>query len=343
MKLTGKDGVLRIFDSSLNLHGAAPRADATVDIVKWDGVTTYTNITSDVDTDDGDAASAFLTDNNDGVFIGSDMSFAMIQYLKDAGTNYAAASGVLLAYYFDGTDFSNAVVISDGTESGGNCFAQDGYISFTPPEGWALGANIVNAGLDADKYYIKLMTTESPTTDPDADVLCPVDAQFFEVVFANMDFSGPLGRARQEEMLILNRGKADANMHFVKGPDSPIYEPLPISFSLALDDTVNKNDIQPALVCGNPGSTYWTSTGTTAKGTTKNDGTNYNPAFADSNKKAVNIQILFGTMGIGWAFYEVYFPEEQITIAESESDVILAAAGGCYGLIEIIHGFGVRY
>jgi hypothetical protein len=343
MKLTGKDGVLRIFDSSLNLHGASPRADGTVDIVKWDGAAVWTNITSDVEADDANFESAFLTDNDDAVFVGSDKSFAMIDYLKDAGANYAAASGALLAYYFDGSDFSNAVTVSDGTASGGNCFAQDGQISFSPPEGWALGANIVNAGLDADKYYIKLMTTDSPSTDPDADVLCPVDAQFFEVIFANMDFTGPIGRPRQEEILALNRGKADSNMHYIKGPDSPLYEPLPISFSLALDDTVNKNDIQPALACGNPGSTYWTATGTTAKGTTKNDGTNNNPAFADSNKKAVNIQILFGTMGYGWAYYEVYSPEDQITFAESESDVILSVAGGCFGLIEMIYGFGVRY
>lgn len=341
--LTGMDGVLRIYDSSAILLGTAPRDDATVDIVKWDGSTTWVNITTDVEADDANIASTFLTDNDDAVFIGADKSFAMIQFLKGGGTNYAAASGVLKAYYFDGSDFSNSVTVVDGTASGGNCFGQDGYITFAVPEGWAVGADTVNASLDADKYYIKLMTTTSPTTDPDADILCPVDGQYLEIAFAKMDFTGPLGRALTEEILVLNRNKTDSNMHYIEGSDNKIYDPLPISFSAALDDTLNKNDIQIALACGDPDSARWTATGTSSKGDTKNDGTNANPAFADSSKKAVNVQILFGTMGVGWAFYEVFFPEDQATFAESDTDIPITPNGGVYGVVELIHGFGVRY
>lgn len=345
MKLTGKDGVLRVFDSSINILGTAPRADATVDIVTWDGAITWANVTSNVTADDINYANDFIVDSTGAVFIGSTVAFAMIQFLKGGGVDYAAGTGALLMFYFDGTNFSKSITIFlDGTASGGNCFAQDGYIGFKIPADWALGAaTAVSANLDDNKYYVKLMTTSSGTTDPDADILCPVDAQFFEVAFSNMDFNGPIGRKRQEEILILNRSRADANMHFIKGPDSPLYEPLPISLSCALDDTLNKNDIQIAMACGNPDSTYWTATGTTAKGTTQNDGSNNNPAFADSNKKAVNIQILFGTMGIGWAYYETYFPEDQITITEGENEVNLTANGGVFGIIEMIHGFGVRY
>ena len=342
-KLTGMDGVLRIYDSSAILLGTAPRDDATVDVVKWDGVTTWANITTDVEADDANIATAFLTDNDDAIFIGADKSFAMIQFLKGGGTNYAAVSGALKAYYFDGTDFSNSVTVVDGTASGGDCFAQDGYITFEIPEAWALGANAVNANLDVDKYYIKLMTTTSPTTDPDADILCPVDGQYFEVAFANMDFTGPLGRALTEEILVLNRNKADSNMHYIEGPDNKIYDPLPLSFGAALDDTLNKNDIQIALACGDPDSARWTATGVSSKGDTKNDGTNANPSFADSNKKAVNVQMLFGTMGIGWAFYEVFVPEDQVTFAESETDISITVNGGVYGVIQPIHGFGNRY
>ena len=345
MKLTGKDGVLRIFDSSANLLGTAPRSDATVDVVTWDGASAWANVTANVTADDTNYANDFIVDSTGAVFIGSTVSFAMVQYLKGGGANYAAGSGDLLAYYFDGTDFSNALGgVSDGTNDGTDCFAADGYISFKIPEGWALGAaTAVSANLDDDKYYIKLMTTTSSTPDPDADILCPVDAQYFEVAFSNMDFNGPIGRPRPAEKLVLNRGRTDANMHYVKDPDSGIYEPLPISFSCAMDDTLNKNDIQLALICSDPDSSYWTATGTTAKGTTQNDGSNNNPAFADTSKKAVNVQILFGTMGIGWAFYEVYFPGDQVTISESEESVNLSANGGVYGVIEAIHGFGVRY
>jgi hypothetical protein len=343
MKLTGKQGKLRIYDSSAILHGQVPLDNETVDMVKFDGITTYTNITTDIEADDAAFSSAFLTDLNDAVFIGSTSVFSMVQFLKDAGTNYAAGSGALKAYYYDGTDFSTVLTgVSDGTVSGGDCFAQDGNISFKIPDNWATGGL---GALDSDKYYIKLMTTTSATTAPDADVLCPVDGQYFEVAFAGMDFSGPLGRSKTEEILVLNRGSSDINAHYIEGSDDKIFEPLDVSFSCLLDDTVNKDDIFVVLSCGNPDSSRWSATGVTSKATTKNDGTNFNPTFKDTTKKTVNIQMIFegSTKNIGYAFYEVFYPEENQTISEAEDGVTLTTVGGCYGVIEKIHGFGVRY
>jgi len=349
MLLTGRNGTLRIYDSSAILHGAAPRDDATPDIVKWDGAAAWTNITSDVDTDDASAAANFLADNDDAVFVGSDVLFAMIEYLKGAGSDYAAASGALKAYYYDGTDFSNALAgVVDGTASGGNCFAADGKITFKIPSDWATGANSFNANLDSDKYYVKLMTTTSPSTDPDADVLCPCDGQYFEIAFAAMDFSGPIGRALPDEILILNRGTMGSKAHYVKGADGKIYEAVPISYTCLIDDTHNKDDILIAKECGDPDSARWTGTGVSSKGDTKNDGTNSNPSFADTNKKTVNVQILWdgnrtGGLPIGMAYYEVYFPLDEQNFSESEDSVVLSAAGGVFGVIETIHGFGNRY
>jgi len=343
MKLTGKNGKLRIYDSSAILHGQAPLDNETVDMVKFDGITTYTNITTDVEADDALFSSAFLTDLDDAVFIGSTSVFAMIQFLKDVGTNYAVGSGALKAYYFNGTDFTTALTgVVDGTALGADCFAQDGYIGFKIPDDWAKKGL---TDLDADKYYIKLMTTTSATTDPDADVLCPVDGQYFEVAFAGMDFSGPLGRSKTEEILVLNRGNSDSNAHYIEGNDDKIFEPVDISFFCLLDDAVNKDDIFVALACGDPDSSRWTATGVTSKGTTKNDGTNLNPGFKDATKKAVTIQMLFegSTKDIGYAYYEVFYPKENQTISEAEDGVTLATTGGCYGIIEKIHGFGIRY
>ncbi len=93
----------------------------------------------------------------------------------------------------------------------------------------------------------------------------------------------------------------------------------------------------------NPDSANWTATGTSSKGDTKNDGTNANPSFAESTKKTVNIQMLFGTSGGRLAYYEVFVPEDQVTFAESESDVPITVNAGVYGVIELIHGFGVRH
>jgi hypothetical protein len=269
----------------------------------------------------------------------------MLRFLKGGGADYAAGSGALLAYYFNGATFNSALTgVADGSASGGNCFAADGYITFKQPRDWGLGANAFNANLDADKYYIALKTTTSSNPDPDADVLCPCDGQFFEVAFAAMDFSGPMGRKLQEEILVMDRNTMSARGHYIKGPDDLLYEPVPISFSCMIDDAYNKDDIMEALACGNPGSSYWTAAGTSSKGDTKNDGSTVNPAFVDTSKKCVNTQILWtGTYSVGMAYYECYFPPDQITLAEAEDGITLSANGGCYGVIETINGFGNRY
>lgn len=352
MLLKGKNGELRIFDSSAIIHGTAPRDDATMDVVKFDGGSTYANITTDVEADDAAIATAFLADNDDMVFIGSDVRFAMIKYLKGGGTNYGAGTGALLAYYFDGTDFATALTVVDGTFVSPDCFAQDGYITFAIPDNWVRGADGYNANLDNDKYYIALMTTTSGMTDPDADVLAPVDGQFFTVSFSQMDFNGPLGRPKVDEVLVLDRGNMDSKAHYIEGGDIKIYNPLEISWSCILDDVYNKDDILTALECGTLSTSRWDSIGVTSKGTTKNDGSNYNPAFTEAAKKTVNIQMLFDeTRAVaktqvkpqGLAYYEVYFHPEMQTITEGEDGTILSCKGGVFGVISHIHGFGNQH
>ena len=348
MKLTGKNGILRIYDSSAILHGQAPLDNLTVDMVKFDGVETWTNITTNVEVGGANIEADFIADENHRIFIGSTSKFAMVQFAKGTGDHYAAASGALVSKYFDGTDFDTALAgVSDGTLVGANCFAKDGYISFKIPHNWAIGANALegHSALDADKYYVELATTTGSTTDADADVLCPVDGQYFEIAFAAMDFSGPLGRPKTEEILILNRGRSDTNAHYIEGADGRIYEPQEISFSCLLDDVVNKVAIMVALACGDPDCARWTATGVTSKGTTKNDGTNANPAFKDATKKTVNVQMLFEgvSRNQGWAYYEVFFPEENQKVTEAEDGVPLSCAGGAYGIIERINEFGNRY
>ena len=351
MKLTGREGKLRILDSSLILHDTAPlETGFTVDVVTWDGVTTWANITSECIADDVSYASNFLADNGDAVFIGSTERFAMFRYYRGGAVEYAVSSGLIRLFFFDGTNFATEILaayITDGTKSGGDCFAQDGYVSFRIPHGWKTGANGVSANLDSNKYYIKVMCTTSPSTDPDADILCPIDGQQFEVLFANMDFDGPLGRPLTEEQLVLNRGKMDSDAHYVKGPDDVLFEPLPVSFSCILDDTANTGEVIAALQCGNPGSTNWTSTGTSTKGDTMNDGVTANPAFADTNKKCVNVQMVWenatNMKAVGVAYYETYFALDGIKISESADGVILACNGSVYGVIETIYGFGNRF
>lgn len=344
MKLTGRSGVLRVYDSSDILHGAAPLDNLIVDMVKFDGVTTWTNITTDVETDDAAAASAFLADTADMVAIGSTGKFARVKYLKGAGVNYAAGSGALIAKYWNGVALADLSGVSDGTASGGDCFAADGIISFRIPRDWAIGANAYNASLDADKYYVFLAETTSSVPDPDADVLCPCDGQYFEIAFAGMDFSGPIGRKRTEEQLVLDRQSMSSRAHYIEGSDDPLYEPMEVAYGAMIDSTYNKDDIMVAHECGDPDSARWTATGVSSKGSTMNDGSNANPAFQDSSKKALNVQILWtGANPIGMAYYEVYYPPEGQELKESAEGISVAMRGGCYGVIETIYGFGNRY
>jgi hypothetical protein len=347
MKITGRDGILRIYDSTPILHGTLIYGVQNVDMVKFNGVATWTNVTNELMLDDTTYAYDLILDNSGQVYVGSTLKFGKVQFLKGGGAQYAAGSGALIAKYYNGSTWAT-LAVTDGTFTSPDCFAKDGYISFVPPVDWAIGANAYNANLDADKYYIQLMTTTSSTVDVDVDVLCPCDDEYFEVVFANMDFSGPLGRPLTEEILVLNRAKMDSNAHFIEGPDNRLYDPLPISFSALLDDTVNRLALRLALTCDNPSSTYWTATGTSTKGDSKNDGTNANPTFADTVKKTVNIQMLWDTGRSGGhdegvAYYEVYFDDGGITFKEDDNGVTVTCNGICYGVIESIFGFGNRF
>ena len=113
----------------------------------------------------------------------------------------AAGAGALTVEYYDGSDWTE-LTVTDGTASGGNTLAQDGTIDWQIPADWALKGN---AELDSDKYYVRLSTESVPATAPDADLIAPVDGRWLTVAFAQMDFSGPLGRPRPEEIFVSDR------------------------------------------------------------------------------------------------------------------------------------------
>ena len=338
MKFTGRDGILRIYDSSL-IPAKGAQANMSVFVYDASGPT-FTDKTAEAYADDTSYTGNFWADTSDKIYVGASYKFAMIQFLSNV---LAVGAGTLIAKYYNGSSWE-ALTVSDGTASGGNTFAQNGNISWAIPKDWAVAGD---ASLTSTHYYVELAPTSVPGTKPDADILAPVDGQFFKVKFAKMDFSGPIGRGKTEELLVLDRDTMDTCAHYIEGGDSKIYEPLGITFSAMLDDTCNWTYLEDALKCGNfDDSSYWTTTGVSTKGDTQNNGSSDNPTFADTNKKTVNIQMIFEkTTGTsqGWAYYEVYFPPEEITITESEESVDIAASGAVFGVIERIHGLGNRY
>jgi len=159
----------------------------------------------------------------------------------------------------------------------------------------------------------------------------------FEILFCEMDFSGPTARPRTEETLVMNRGLFDSDAHYIQSDEYPRYNPMSLSFSCRLADTTNSRTLMDIL--NGVGIVSGTVVFTSRKGKTTIDG-NTLPAFADTNKVAYDIQCLWnGTLDLGVWYKEVYFPPDQATISESADGLRLNANGQIYGDVTRITAF----
>lgn len=160
---------------------------------------------------------------------------------------------------------------------------------------------------------------------------------YLELDFDVGDFSGPLGIPKTEEILVLNRGISDADAHYIEGSDEKIMEPFPITFSAQLADNtqvVYLLDWLEAMQDGGGSPAVNSNTLVTTKEDTQRDGSNNNPAFADSTKMTCNVEYrLDGTTDICWHYNEVWFPLEEQSISESEEGVTVSLNGQCYGTV----------
>jgi len=152
-----------------------------------------------------------------------------------------------------------------------------------------------------------------------------------QILFCEMDFSGPTTRPRTEETLVMNRGTFSTAAHYIEGSDDPRYAPVPITFSTRLADTTNTRILSDWV------SGVTKLTGTTQlysfKGKTTIDG-NTLPDFNDTTGKyAYRVEMLWNTAGsdLGYQYNEVHFPPGQQTISESPDGLMLSANGQCYG------------
>lgn len=166
---------------------------------------------------------------------------------------------------------------------------------------------------------------------------------YLEIDLDTGDLSGPIGQPRQEEQLVLNRGRMDSNAHYVKGGDDKLLEPVPVSFSVFIRDDAQTINILNWLKAGQDAgaTTVNSNTITTTKADTQRDGATNNPAFADTNKLAFNVEYLIETGGtdLGFKFAEVFFPLDQQNISEAEDGITLQLNGQCYGTISRITSF----
>ena len=167
-------------------------------------------------------------------------------------------------------------------------------------------------------------------------------AYYFEILFTEMDFTGPVSRARTEETLIMDRGNFDTNAHYIQGNSEPRYAPLDITFSMKIEDTIDTRQLYDWLsgVSTITNTIGGTSTIGDFKGGTTIDG-NTLPTFAgNATKMAKRVEILFdGSSDYGIQYNEVYFPHEEITITEAADGITLSATGKAWGDVTRITSF----
>jgi len=176
------------------------------------------------------------------------------------------------------------------------------------------------------------------------------DAPYFTVEFANMDIQGPAGRPFAEETLVMSRNNLDANTHWISTTEEARVQPVQISFSADIDDTVNAVNLRKAL--SNPdrdspwavaGVSFQNVNGTTTIPNRKGVAIS-TPVPFDTNKERINVEMLWegrtpGTTDDGYIWNEVWFAPESIVIAESDGNVRLSATGMCFGPISNVASF----
>ncbi len=173
------------------------------------------------------------------------------------------------------------------------------------------------------------------------------------VLFCEMDFTGPTSRPRNDETLMMNRGKFSSDAHYIEGNDEPRYAPVPITFSCRVNDTINTRALIDWIsgVTLLAGTTYVES----SKGTTTIDGNTlpdfYTGATASSDtvsgvssKYAYNVEMQWdGTNDICMRYNEVYFKPGEQSITESADGLMLSVSGEVYGDVTRIAGFTAGY
>lgn len=140
--------------------------------IEWfdDSTSTLFDKTTAARLNDASLTGAVMSDSADFLYIGADETF--IKILVDLGV-LAVGAGALTVEFFNGTAFAAATGVTDGTASGGNTFAQNGDITFTLPSTWAIGADAVQAGLDANFFYVRFKFQNTSGTPPNIDQAAP--------------------------------------------------------------------------------------------------------------------------------------------------------------------------
>lgn len=159
---------------------------------------------------------------------------------------------------------------------------------------------------------------------------------YLELDFDVGDFSAPMGVPKTEEILILDRNQATSDMHYIEGGDDVVMAPVPLTFSAFIVDKTQSIYLIDWIEVMNGGlsATINSNTIVTTAQDTQRDGSNNNPAFADSGKLLCNAEYkLDGGTDRVWHYNEIWLPASEQMISEAEDGVTIALTGQIYGTI----------
>ncbi len=163
---------------------------------------------------------------------------------------------------------------------------------------------------------------------------------YIVVLFTNADMTFPIGRAKVEETLNMDRGNMNASAAYSEGPDSAITDPLPLSFSANMEDTTYTDYLRYWLSGTTLVNTHTLFTDKGNSSLTVGSTVVSTPSFADGSKMAYRVEVLWdGSNSYGWDLREVYFPPDQQTITENEDSVVVNINGLCYGSVTTMTSF----
>lgn len=191
--------------------------------MQWfdDSASTLNDISVKLQHNDANSQSGLLAEAADILYIGADRTFGkVIVDMETARTG----QGVIIAEYFDGVGFVALSGVTDGTASGGDTLAQDGDITFTIPTDWAIGAQAVQAGLDATLFFMRIKQTSAPSASHTIDqAVAKIDTAVIAIFQVRMLETGissnPLGAIFRKDGTSINVPEAIAVEGW--GEDSP--------------------------------------------------------------------------------------------------------------------------
>ena len=173
---------------------------------------------------------------------------------------------------------------------------------------------------------------------------------YFTVAFEQADLTFPGGRPRPDELPVLDRGVYTSFAHNLQGPDTPIIQPVQVTFTAQIESLVNRDNLFNAL-CNPLRNTPWTVNGVTwsnVNGTTRlqNGFGSFVSTVApyDPLQDRVNMATLWrvdatGTSDTGFNLKEIYFRPDNIKITEAPDSIKMAITGLQFGPISAISLF----